>query len=150
MRREKREAATTARARGRPRLGRGSRLGRNRHAAPTPRAHHVPAAEGGGAPCPVPTSTGVRVSSMPLFSVARVGDGARSRRQAAPRSSAMCAAQWSAPARGSLGGARDIRMATTRRHDVRRVCGACCKIVSHVFQMSHKNVVRVSCGCCKS
>jgi hypothetical protein len=31
-----------------------------------------------------------------------------------------------------------------------KVCGAYCKRVSHVFQMSHKDVARVSCGCCKS
>jgi hypothetical protein len=48
----------------------------------------------------------------------------------APRSSTMCA-----------GGARGGRG---------RVCGACCKRMSHVFQMSHKDVARVSCGCCKS
>jgi hypothetical protein len=37
----------------------------------------------------------------------------------APRSSNMCAAQWSAPARGSLGGARGVQTAATRRHDAR-------------------------------
>jgi hypothetical protein len=30
------------------------------------------------------------------------------------------------------------------------VRGACCKCASYAFQMSHKDVARVSCGCCKS
>jgi hypothetical protein len=54
-------------------------------------------------------------------------EGELSMASGAPRSSAMCA-----------GGARG------------RFCGACCKRMSHVFQMSHKDVARVSCGCCKS
>jgi hypothetical protein len=39
-----------------------------------------------------------------------------------------------------------------RRGDTTRgmVCGACCKRVSHVFRMSHKDVARVLCRCCKS
>jgi hypothetical protein len=57
-------------------------------------------------------------------------EGELSTASGAPRSSAMCA--------GGARGARD------------RVCGACCKRMSHVFQMSHKDVARVSCECCKS
>jgi hypothetical protein len=57
-------------------------------------------------------------------------EGELSTASGAPRSSVMCA-----------GGARGARG---------RVCGACCKRMCHVFQMSHKNVARVSCGCCKS
>jgi hypothetical protein len=30
------------------------------------------------------------------------------------------------------------------------VSGACCKCVSHEFQMSHQDVANVLCGCCKS
>jgi hypothetical protein len=46
-----------------------------------------------------------------------------------------------------LAASRQRRRGDTTRG---RVCGACCKRVSHVFQMSHKNVARVSCRCCKS
>jgi hypothetical protein len=58
--------------------------------------------------------------------------------------------------RGSArGGARGVRMVgwgRRRRGDTTcgRVCGACCKCVSHMFQISHEDVARVSCGCCKS
>jgi hypothetical protein len=57
-------------------------------------------------------------------------EGELSTASGAPRFSAMC-----------VGGARGARG---------RVCGACCKRMSHVFQMSHKDVARVSCGCCNS
>jgi hypothetical protein len=130
MEKEKREATTTtstACARGRPRFGRRD-LGRRGTGAPLQQSPaHAPAAEGGGAPCPVPTPEGVRVRSLPLFSVVRIDGSARSRRRAM-RSSLLwhVATRWSAPAeelaaapaRGSLGGARGIRMAATRRRDV--------------------------------
>jgi hypothetical protein len=46
-----------------------------------------------------------------------------------------------------LAASRQRRRGDTTRG---RVCRACCKRVSHAFQMSHKDIARVSCGCCKS
>jgi hypothetical protein len=54
----------------------------------------------------------------------------------------QCAARWSTPSRGSLGGARGVQTAATRRHDARY--GLWCMLQACVPRVSD-----VSQGCCK-
>jgi hypothetical protein len=77
---------------------------------------------------------------------AKTGGGSRarsSRRREAPAAPSALSSRGGLRKRASSHGDEETFMACDR------IC-ACCKRVFYVFQMFHKDVASVSCGCCKS